>query len=141
MVKQNVQLCTWSHRENDILDESNDQMTVSLNKNTTITLIGCFELVVLKGAINVNGANYAANRRRKESGIRHRVFVPSTHPISSIKGLDSTNEIQFWSCEKPAPFANLSPLFENIWNARLKKDPARSFSLVGQVEIVFLYLK
>jgi polynucleotide 5'-hydroxyl-kinase GRC3/NOL9 len=134
--QRNLQLCTWRYGRDYVSSESDEQVTVSLNKNTTITLVGCFDFMVCKGAVNINGANFGAKSRRNQSASRRRAFVPSTHPISVIRGLDSENEVQFLNCEEPTPFSNLSPLFANIWNANAGKGRPRSFSLVG----LFLFL-
>lgn len=128
--QRNVQLCTWRYGKDYVCSESDEQLTVSLSKNTTITLIGCFDFTVLKGAININGANFGAKSCRNQGVSTRRAFVPSTHPISTIRGLDSENEVQFVNCDEP-PFAGLNPLFSNIWNAKSGKGRPRSFSLVS----------
>jgi polynucleotide 5'-hydroxyl-kinase GRC3/NOL9 len=128
--QRNVQLCTWRYGQDYITSESADQLTVSLKKNATITLIGCFDFAVLKGAININGANFGAGTRKDEAPSTRRAFVPSTHPISTIRGLDGQNEIQFLDCDEPTPFERLSPLFADIWNAKSQDAQSRSFSLI-----------
>lgn len=128
--QHNLQLCTWRYGKDYVSSETDEELTVSLNKNTTITLIGSFDFIVLKGAININGANYGAKSRRSPGAVKHRAYVPSTHPISIIRGLDSDNEIRFLDCKDPLPFDKQSPLFANIWNAESRKGRQRSFSLV-----------
>lgn len=128
--QRNVQLCTWRYGQDYVTSESADQLTVSLKKNATITLIGCFDFAVLKGAININGANFGAGPPTGEAHSIRRAFVPSTHPISSIKGLDGQNEIKFMDCDEPTPLAPLSPLFADIWNAKSREEQPRSFSLI-----------
>jgi polynucleotide 5'-hydroxyl-kinase GRC3/NOL9 len=123
--RQNLQLCNWRHRPGVILSESESELTISLSKNTTITFIGCFDFIVLKGAININGANFGA------SSLKHRAFVPSTHPISTIRGLDRNNEVRFLDCEEPPKFEHLSPLFADIWSTKIYQQNARSFILVS----------
>ncbi|KAF2747562.1 hypothetical protein M011DRAFT_494320 [Sporormia fimetaria CBS 119925] len=125
----NVQLCTWRYGKDYVSSESDHQVTVTLKKNATITLIGCFDFLVLRGAVNLNGANFGA---RKGPLVAHRAFVPSTHAISVIRGLDNQNEIQFVDCEEPTPLAGLSPLFKGIWNASSKPGRPRSFSLITE---------
>lgn len=129
--QRNLQLCTWRYGKDYVSSETDDELTVSLNKNTTITLIGSFDFIVLKGAININGANYGAKSRKSPGSVKHRAYVPSTHPISSIRGLDNDNEVRFVDCKDPLPFDKLSPLYTNIWNVESKKGRQRSFSLVS----------
>lgn len=131
VIRQNLQLCSWRYGPDYVSSETEDQLTVSLGKNATIALIGCYEFVVLRGAVNINGGNFAAARPSGEYREKHRVFMPSTHPISSIKGLDNRNEVQFMELLEPTPFASLSPLFQNIWNANRRKGRPRSFALVS----------
>lgn len=130
-VQPNVQLCTWRYGQDYVASETQDELTVSLKKNSTITLIGNFFFEVLEGAININGANFGANRRKDKTKPIRLAFAPSTHPISSIKGLDGTNRIQFKDCgDEATSLTNLSPLFVNIWNAKMQSTPARSFAQV-----------
>jgi polynucleotide 5'-hydroxyl-kinase GRC3/NOL9 len=131
VVRQNLQLCSWRYGPDYVSSETEDQLTVSLEKNATIALIGCFEFVVLRGAVNINGGNFAASRPSEKSREKYRVFMPSTHPISNIRGLDSRNEVQFVESSEPTSFSNLSPLFGNIWNANRRKGRPRSFALVS----------
>ncbi|KAF2466667.1 uncharacterized protein BDR25DRAFT_345282 [Lindgomyces ingoldianus] len=128
----NRQLSTWRYSKETVLSESEAQVTVILEKASTISLIGCFYLMVLKGAINVNGANVSANPRKREKGTSYHVFVPSTHPITAIRGLDRCNEIQFQHCPATAPFSSICPLFSNIWNASSKGPVDRSFTLIRE---------
>jgi polynucleotide 5'-hydroxyl-kinase GRC3/NOL9 len=130
--QRNVQLCTWRYGPDYVSSESKEQLTVSLKKFATITLTGCFDFAVLKGAININGANFGATPRSTQQKSTHRAFVPSTHPISVIRGLDSDNEIQFLDCDEPTPLAGLNPLFANIWSTKRAGKWPRSFELVRQ---------
>ncbi|KAF2661588.1 hypothetical protein K491DRAFT_764896 [Lophiostoma macrostomum CBS 122681] len=132
VVRQNLQLCSWRYGPDYVSSETEDHLTVSLDKNATIALIGCFEFIVLRGAVNINGGNFAAARPSKKPPQTHRVFIPSTQPISSIKGLDSRNEVQFIECAEPTPFASLSPLYGKIWNANRRKGRPRSFALITE---------
>ncbi|KAF2278541.1 uncharacterized protein EI97DRAFT_465822 [Westerdykella ornata] len=128
----NVQLCTWRYGPDYVSSESEEQVTICLKKGATITLIGCFDFTVLRGAININGANFGAVLRRGEQPKTSRAYVLSTHPISVIKGLDSENEIQFLSCPETTPLGSLNPLFRNIWNAKPLTGRAKSFSLITE---------
>ncbi|KAH7138044.1 hypothetical protein B0J11DRAFT_500291 [Dendryphion nanum] len=128
----NLKLCTWQHDEKNVLSESADQLTVSLNRNLTISLIGCYYFVVRKGAISINGANFASNMQKGLVAPTYRAFVPSTHPISIIRGLDGRNEIQFLIYKEPTPFRSISPLYARIWNAEAAGKTQRSFSIVTE---------
>ncbi|KAF2018466.1 hypothetical protein BU24DRAFT_408373 [Aaosphaeria arxii CBS 175.79] len=126
---RSVQLCTWRYGQDHISSETESELTVFLQRNATISMIGCFDLVVLRGAINVNGANLSATG--KEVPQVHRIYVPSISPITVIRGLDTRNEVRFLDCEEAVPLSDLSPLFANIWNASTSlKNRKRSFSLI-----------
>jgi polynucleotide 5'-hydroxyl-kinase GRC3/NOL9 len=131
-VRTSQQLCTWRYNYNNVRSDSDEQLTISLGKSQTVALVGCYDLVVLKGAVNINGANFGAGPGSANSSPRYRVYAPSTHPIPLIRGLDSENEIQFLNCKEPTPFANLSPLFAIIWQARPKEGNAKSFTVVTE---------
>jgi polynucleotide 5'-hydroxyl-kinase GRC3/NOL9 len=135
--QRNVQLCTWRYGKDYISSESDSEITVSLKKGVTITLIGIFDFAVLKGAININGANLEAKAGRGEKPIVRRAFVPSTHPLSIIRGLDGTNEVRFLDCGDAMPLEELSPLFRDIWNAKSGKGGSRSFALVSLILFSF----
>lgn len=128
-VPKNFRLCTWRDIGNNVLSDTEEQLTVSLEKHSTISFLGCFNVVVLKGAININGANLGVVRRQGGKARAHCVFVPATHPITKVRGLDNMNQVQFSNCNEPTPFASISPLFADIWNGDSGKGK-RSFSLV-----------
>ncbi|KAF1843805.1 uncharacterized protein K460DRAFT_357487 [Cucurbitaria berberidis CBS 394.84] len=129
IIKRNFKLCNWRNESQNILSDTESELTINLNKHTTIALIGCFEFKVIRGAININGANIGALSRDAQKGVVHRAFVPSTHPILKIRGLDGTNHVQFMSCKEAVPIAENSPLFANIWNAEFV---TRSFSIITE---------
>jgi polynucleotide 5'-hydroxyl-kinase GRC3/NOL9 len=104
-----------------------------LEKHSTIALIGYFTFKVLRGAVNVNGANIGAVTHEGQKAVTHRAAVPATHPISKIRGLDGRNQVQFTSCKEPAPFSNLNPLFSDIWNAKDRGRERRTFRLVSDI--------
>lgn len=130
-IHHNLKLCTWQNDEKNVLSDSPSELTILLNRNITISLIGSYEIIVLKGAVSINGANLAANMRKDVVVPPHRVFVPLTHPISVVKGLDSRNEVCFTNCEIPTPLADISPLYASIWNSHAPRDQKRSFSVVS----------
>lgn len=134
---RNVQLCTWRYGPNYVSSESDEQLTISLEKNTTVALIGHFDFFVLKGAININGANFGVKALNGYS--IHQACVPSTHPISNIRGLDSRNEVRFSDCSSPSPFTNISPLFADIWTADSGSLKTKSFALVGNHALFSLF--
>jgi polynucleotide 5'-hydroxyl-kinase GRC3/NOL9 len=115
-VQRNLKLCNWRNEPQNILSDTDTELTINLNKHATITLIGCFDLVVVKGAVNINGANIGTVSRDGRKEQVHRACVPATHPVSKIRGLDGTNHIRFKTCKAPAPLAHISPLFDGIWN-------------------------
>ncbi|CAN9422387.1 unnamed protein product [Alternaria alternata] len=53
-VQRNLKLCNWRNEPQNILSDTDTELTVNLNKHATITLIGCFDLLVLRGAVNIN---------------------------------------------------------------------------------------
>ena len=126
-IKRNFKLCNWRNDLHDILSDTDFELTINLNRHATIALIGCFEFRVLRGAININGANLGSVSRDAQKNTIHRAFVPATCPILKIRGLDSTNHVEFMSCKGPTAFAANCPLFSNIWNAPFV---TRSFSIV-----------
>lgn len=115
-VQRNLKLCNWRNETQNIVSESDTELTINLNKHATVALIGCFELTVLRGAIHINGANIGTVGRDGQKNKMYRAYVPATSPIYKIRGLDGTNHVRFQSCRAPAPLAVISPLFENIWN-------------------------
>ncbi|CAG5148499.1 uncharacterized protein ALTATR162_LOCUS2208 [Alternaria atra] len=115
-VQRNLKLCNWRNEPQNILSDTDAELTINLNKHATITLVGCFDLVVLRGAVNINGANIGTVSRDGQKNQVHRASVPVTHPISKIRGLDGTNHIRFKTCKIPAPLAHISPVFDGIWN-------------------------
>jgi polynucleotide 5'-hydroxyl-kinase GRC3/NOL9 len=128
----NVQMCNWRYGVGNVAEDTSRGLTVSLQSGEDIALIGVFEFIVLKGAININGANFAAIQPLPQNAPPRRVYVPCTHPISIIKALDDSNMIQFLHCEDaPKSFASISPLFAGIWNERPSGLPSRSFALVS----------
>lgn len=130
--KRNLRLCNWRNDASNILADGESELSISLNKHDSIALIGCFDLKVLKGAVHMNGANIGTIDRSGGKGTLHRVYAPATHPILKIRGLDDTNHVQFLSCEEPTPFAQISPLFEDLWHVRSTFKPQRSFIIVTE---------
>ncbi|KAF2869166.1 hypothetical protein BDV95DRAFT_609400 [Massariosphaeria phaeospora] len=132
-IHRNLKLCSWDDNGGTIVSESDRELTLNLNKNATVALIGCYDIKVLKGAINISGANIGADKRAGESAPVRRAFVPSTHPIVKVRGLDSSNRIQFLHCREPTPFAPISPLFRDIWRAASTREQhTRSFELITE---------
>jgi len=129
-IAQNFKLCTWrSSQGSTILSDSATELTLAIEKHTTVSFVGCFDVHVVRGAVNIHGANIGTPRRN-ETKKSHRVFVPSTHPITKIRGLDRLSHIRISSCEEPTPFADISPLFANIWSGNEDSSDGRSFTLV-----------
>ncbi|KAF2679071.1 hypothetical protein K458DRAFT_490761 [Lentithecium fluviatile CBS 122367] len=132
VVNQNFKLSTWQNDGENVLSGNDEGLTIVLDKHSTAAFVGCCDVKILKGAVNVNGANLVAIPRQGEQARTYRVFVPSTHPISKVRGLDRLNHVQFLHCEKPTPFTRLSPLFADIWVAPSNSGKERSFHLISQ---------
>ncbi|KAF2175584.1 hypothetical protein K469DRAFT_702106 [Zopfia rhizophila CBS 207.26] len=127
-------LCTWRPEQTKILSSTNDQITVVVANNETISHIGSYGFTVLKGAVSVNGAYFKANhtdRPHAEVNVC-RVFAPSTHPIYAIKGLEYSNEIQFLNCSNMSSLGRLSALYSGIWNVKLDGEQHRTFALATE---------
>lgn len=132
LIPQNFKLGTWRKTDNNVLSDTSDELTIVLDKHATATFVGCFDLKILKGAVNINGANLGVLPKGSKEGSKvHRVYVPSTHPITKIRGLDRTNHVQLRSCDEPTHFADLSPLFAEIWAGSTEGNRGRSFTGVS----------
>lgn len=129
--KRNIKLCNWQSNPRDIFVENESELSINLDKNTTIALIGHFDFRVSRGAININGANIGAVTRDGQKAKTYRACVPATQPILKIRGLDSKNHVQFGSCNDPTPFAILNPLYEDIWNTGTRGERRRTFGIVS----------
>lgn len=127
---RNLKLCNWQNDPKHIFVENESNLSVNLDKNATIALVGHFDFKVERGAVNINGANIGAVTKDGQKAKIYRTFVPATHPILKIRGLDSKNYVQFTSCKEPAPFAKLNPLYEDIWNSGSRGERRRTFGIV-----------
>lgn len=127
-VKCKVKFCNWRNDSKDILCDTGSELTVNLSKHTTIALVGSFKFKVLRGAININGANIAAASRAAQDDRFHHAFMPAIHPILKFRGLDSTNHVQFMSWNDPIPLASNKPPFAHI---SIAPFVTRSFSVVS----------
>ncbi|CAO2656205.1 Nn.00g050080.m01.CDS01 [Neocucurbitaria sp. VM-36] len=108
--RRKLKFCNWRNDSQDIISNTDSELTLNLNKHSTIALVGSFKFKVLRGAVNINGANIStASRAAQDNGFYH-AFVPAIHPILKIRGLDGTNHIKFMSCRDPMPLARNSPL-------------------------------
>lgn len=131
VVRQNLKLCSWRNEPQNVVSDTSSELTVKLPKHTTIALIGCFRFKVLRGAVNINGANIGALSHEGEKAQTYTSHVPATHPISKIRGLDGMNHVQFITCEQPGPLAKTSTLFADIWNVPTRSGRSRSFEVVS----------
>jgi polynucleotide 5'-hydroxyl-kinase GRC3/NOL9 len=130
IVRRNLKLCNWRNEAQNILSDTDSDLTVKLNKHSTIALIGYFSFKVLRGAININGANIGVVSRNGQKDQVYTAYAPATHPISKFRGIDSTNHIQFTNCEMPVPLSNINPLFTGIWSVQVEADTKRTFTVV-----------
>ncbi|KAF3033524.1 Polynucleotide 5'-hydroxyl-kinase grc3 [Didymella keratinophila] len=132
--RRNLKLCNWQSNPKDIIAENESELSIILDKNTTIALVGHFDFKVSRGAVNINGANIGAVTQDGQKGQSYRAYVPATHPIFKIRGLDAKNHVQFSSCKEPTPFAKLSPLYEDIWNTGSQGERRRTFGIITSSE-------
>ncbi|KAH8727252.1 hypothetical protein GQ44DRAFT_748589 [Phaeosphaeriaceae sp. PMI808] len=131
-VKENFKLCNWRNESQNILSDTKRDFSIKLNKHTTVALIGAFQFKVLRGAVNINGANIGRLPGNGEEDPVYTSYAPATHPISKIRGLDSVNHVQFTNCVEARPLANSSPLFADIWSVPGDEDYGRSFSIITE---------
>lgn len=130
VTKRNLKLCNWQNNPKDIFVENESELSINLDKNTTISLVGHFDFTVSRGAVNINGANIGAVTRDGQKAQTYRAHVPATQPIFKIRGLDVKNHVLFSSCKEPTPFAKLNPLYEDLWNTGSKGERRRTFGIV-----------
>lgn len=127
---RNLKLCNWQNHPKDVFLENETELSINLDKNTTIALVGHFDFRVSRGAVNINGANLGAVTKDGQKARMYRAFVPATHPILKIRGLDSKNHVQFLSCPEPMPLSKMNPQFEDIWNIGSRGERRRTFGIV-----------
>ncbi|XP_014561765.1 hypothetical protein COCVIDRAFT_85848 [Bipolaris victoriae FI3] len=131
-VQRNLKLCNWRNDPQNIISETDTELTINLNKHATIALVGCFEFTVLRGAIHINGANIGTVGRDGQKNKVYRAFVPATSPIFKIRGLDGTNHVMFQSCSVPAPLSVINPLFDDIWCTDSQTQGRKTFNVVTE---------
>ncbi|KAH6637711.1 hypothetical protein C7974DRAFT_450712 [Boeremia exigua] len=124
-----TKLSTWTHAPSAIHAETAAELTITLAKNSTIALLGTFDLHVLRGAINIDGANLGAVTRDGERAGPWRVSVPATHPVLKIRGLDGENRVRFVGCED-AGMGRLGSVWEGLWNEGVAGERGRSFGVI-----------
>ncbi|KAH7085560.1 hypothetical protein BKA63DRAFT_499841 [Paraphoma chrysanthemicola] len=132
IVQRNLKLCSWRNEPQNILSANESSLTVKLSKHTTISLVGTFRFKVLKGAININGANIGVLSRNGTKDLAYASCVPATHPISKIRALDTVSHVEFTNWNGPTTLACLSPLYADIWNVHGPTGVARSFSIITE---------
>ncbi len=130
-VTRTFKLCNWRGLPENVLSDTDSELVVNLPKHSTIALFGCFDFNVIKGAININGANIGPSNPEGKQNQTYRAFMPITHPILKLRGLDDTNHVKFITCEVPAPLATINPFFDDIWHTRSSHGDCRSFSIVS----------
>ncbi|KAL1601784.1 Polynucleotide 5'-hydroxyl-kinase grc3 [Paraconiothyrium brasiliense] len=133
LIPQNFKLSTWRKTKANVLSDTPQKLTIVLDKHSTASFVGHFDVKILKGAVNINGANLGATSiGSKEREKEYRVFACSTNPIMKIRGLDRTNHVQLRSCPEPTPLADMNPLFANLWGGNAENDKGRSFTGVTE---------
>lgn len=123
-----IKFCNWQNSSEDILSDSTSELTINLKKHDTIALLGCFKFRVLRGAVNINGANITATDNDAYEKDFHFVLIPTTHSIPKFRGLDSTNHIQFLTCIDWEILISNSPYFPGLENNTCM---TRSFKVVS----------
>ncbi|KAF2025035.1 hypothetical protein EK21DRAFT_93568 [Setomelanomma holmii] len=131
-VQRNIKLCTWRNDPQNVLSDDESGLKVNLSKHTTISLIGSFQFKVLRGAINVNGANIGVLSRRGRQDEVYTACVPATHPITKLRGLDGVNHVHIMDWDRPVALARFSPLFADIWNVPAETGFERSFTVIQE---------
>ena len=134
-------LCDWRNDAEHVLSETDLELVINLPKHSTIALVGCFDFTVIKGAVNINGANIGPLNSDGKQNQMYRAFVPTTHPILKLRGLDATNHVKFMTCEVPVPLASINPFFNDIWLVHSNQSHRRSFSIVGQISALCRFLE
>ncbi|KAH7095212.1 hypothetical protein FB567DRAFT_22933 [Paraphoma chrysanthemicola] len=132
IVQRNLKLCSWRNEPQNILSANESSLIVKLSKHTTISLVGTFRFKVLKGAININGANIGVLSRNGTKDLAYASCVPTTHPISKIRALDTVSHVEFTNWNGPTTLACLSPLYVDIWNVPGPTGFARSFTVMTE---------
>ncbi|KAK3076330.1 hypothetical protein LTS18_013307, partial [Coniosporium uncinatum] len=132
---RNITLSTWQPTATNVLEDTKSVKRIRLKARQTITYIGIYDLLVVKGAITIYGAVLTADNGSQQ------VFAPSTHALPNIKCLSREAEVQI----KHVPGNGLtslkmfSPLYGRFWNHRTKENitqlangqpDRRSFSLL-----------
>jgi len=127
----NFRLCDWLFSPKKIVSSTDQETTLKLDQNESITHIGSYTFVVLQGRVSIEGVNAFASGG---SSVYH-VDAPTTRYISRIKGLAKSNTIRFGHVNDQGmrKFSSLSPLYRRIWNAENRNKPAQSFVRVSQV--------
>lgn len=104
-----------------IIRDDNDCFEVALQPGQTVTVVGEYDLEVLKGSISIYGASLrpsgtipGTDEPIPGSG-KHRVWAPSTYSLPQIAARRDGALIQITSTRSPIDkLGKLSPLFRNI---------------------------
>lgn len=128
LVARNFTLCSWHKTGKNVISDTGTEITIVLEKHETVAFVGCCIIDVLKGAVNINGANLSTPMSQEGKTKKNRIFAASIYPLFKIRGLDRKSQIRLVHCTEPSPLAKISPLFAGIWAA----NPAgsRSFQMV-----------
>lgn len=107
-----------------ILKDDNNSLELRLQLNETATFVGEYEVEVLKGIVEIQGAILLPR-----SGIQ-RVYAVSTHAVPSIVGRTDESTIRVSSVQSQLQaLEKYSPLFRNVWIRDDVKD--RSFAPIA----------
>lgn len=126
----NLKFGSWHNEPHNIIEKSATGLTVRLEKHSTIAFLGCYYLSVLKGAVNINGANISSVSLDGQTRRVYPVYVPSSHPVLKIRALDHENHVRIISMRHPSPLTFLCSPFGDIWSAPSSAGPPWSFTTV-----------
>ncbi|KAL8771680.1 MAG: hypothetical protein Q9209_002871 [Squamulea sp. 1 TL-2023] len=115
------QLSTFMPPNDHMDDQLEDAVTIRLD-DSTLTLIGQYELWVRQGAVSLLGAVL------RPSSAVYRVFAPSTHSLPVIRSIrnpygpaDQPIEVTITSLRSGTrSLKQVSPMFDRIWNKAIE---------------------
>lgn len=123
--RPSIRLSNFSKRNGNVLQDDPEAFVLSLKSDESITIVGEYDLQVVKGVITLYGAML-----HPERGVQ-RVYAPSTSALPVIIARKDNSAIRLTSVKSALrKLEKLSPLFRNIG----AKDDLhkRSFALLSR---------
>jgi len=104
-----------------------DHITIQLQPDEVVVLLGLYDLELRKGTVVVNGALLRPGSELS------RIYAPSTHSLPTIVAKSGAAEIVVHSVSNPAlqKLAQLSPLWSKMWHEEIGQSAQRSFCLLN----------